>query len=433
MKRPAGGRRAAGIVIAVAAVATLLSGCGDRPTSLHLGAVFPLKGAQASLGLQELGGVRAAVAAVNARGGVDGVHVSLDVRDLETPGQAATVVGRLSKDPVVIGAYSSQLSIPAAEATAHLDRVYWEAGAVADQLTGAGSPWIFRVGATGAQLGSNSIAFAQHVLSPRLDLALPRTRVSVVWEQDAYGTSVADAAIQEARSAGMAVVSETPYDAYAPDWPGVLAALRAARPDIVVLASYIPDGVAFRQQMLAARLPVDALIGSTMAECVPAFGDPLGVDAIGIFGSDRPGEGFDAAKLSPVGRDAYATLSVALGHRTPTEEQLSGFTAAWALLHDVLPRATSFSPSAIAAAARTVDIPTNDLPNGAGLRFATNPANMGQNILSAAIVWQWQGAGRDVVVWPPSYATGSPSFIPLPASPASAAPAPAATAPAPAW
>ena len=299
-----------------------------------------------------------------------------------------------------------------------------------------GSPWVFRVGATGSDLGANSLAFAGAELSSRLGRTIQQTRVSVVWEQDGYGDSVADAAIATARSEGMQVVSTTTYDAYAPDWPRVIAAVRAAHPDILVLASYIPDGVAFRRAMLAARLQVGALIGSTMAECVPDFGDALGVDAVGIFGSDRPGEGFDAAKLNPSGQVVYQKLVTALGNHTPSEEELSGFTAAWALLHDVLPRAVSLTPGAIAAAARSTDIPVNDLPNGAGLKFASDPAHMGQNLRAAAIVWQWQSAGHNIVVWPPTYATGQPILVPLPVTAASQTvgqPPPSPTAAPSAW
>lgn len=406
--------RAIGVALIVALVGLSLAGSGSRAPTLHLGAVFPTKGTQSPLGLDELRGVKAAVSVVNASGGVDGERVALDVRNLEVPAQAASVVARLAHDPVIIGAYSSQLSIPTAVAASRLSQLYWEAGAVADQLTGSGSPWVFRVGATGWDLGTNSLAFAAADLSARLGKTVGQTRVSVVWEQDAYGTSVADAAMAKAREEGMQVVSQTTYDAYAPDWPHVLAAVRAAHPDILVLASYIPDGVAFRKAMLAARLQVGALIGSTMAECVPDFGNALGTDAVGIFGSDRPGEAFNPEDLNPAGRAAYEQLAAALGHRPPTEEELSGFTATWALLRDVLPNAHGFSPAAIATAARGANVPTNDLPNGAGLKFASDPAHLGQNERAAAIIWQWQAPHYSVVVWPPSYTTGKPILVPLP-------------------
>jgi branched-chain amino acid transport system substrate-binding protein len=98
----------------------------------------------------------------------------------------------------------------------------------------------------------------------------------------------------------------------------------------------------------------------------------------------------------------------------PTEEGISGFTAAWALFHDVMPRATGRDAAAIAASARALDLPAGSLPNGAGLRFSSDPATLGQNARAAAVIWQWQAVRSYTYVWPPTYATGSIAFVPLP-------------------
>ena len=39
---------------------------------------------------------------------------------------------------------------------------------------------------------------------------------------------------------------------------------------------------------------------------------------------------------------------------------------------------------------------------------------MGQNSRAASVIWQWQGIGNSVTVYPAVFATGTPSFIPLP-------------------
>ena len=67
----------------------------------------------------------------------------------------------------------------------------------------------------------------------------------------------------------------------------------------------------------------------------------------------------------------------------------------------------------IAAAARDVNLPEGSLPNGAGLRFSSEPARLGQNELAAAVIWQWQAVRTYAFVWPPSYATGSIVDVPL--------------------
>jgi len=384
-----------------------------------LGLVAPLSG-ESGLGAREdIRGAQVAVDEVNRRGGVQGHRVRLltqaaDTREATGP---AVLALKAAGATVVMGSYSSQLSMPTAAATSAAGLVYWEAGAVADQITGAALPRVFRVGAAGSNLGRGSAVFATDELAPRLHRAVPQLRITVVEEHDAYGDSVAGAVVAEASARGAQVSPMVRYDAYRPDWNRVFAAVAAGHPDVLVLASYIPDGVAFRREMLARGVRVGALIGTTMAECGPEFGAELGNDAIGVFASDRPTSGFNAAALSRSARVAYDLLVDEYGRRfrgTPGEEAVASFTAAWALLHDVVSAARSLSPAAIDAAARAADIPNGALPNGAGLRFSSSGADRGQNLRSATVVWQWQAYRHSVTVWPPVLATGEPALVPLP-------------------
>jgi branched-chain amino acid transport system substrate-binding protein len=424
-----------------------------------IGAVFPLSGNAAGLAGQQLAGVRIALDAVNADGGVAGRPLELDLHDLQAAADAPGVMAQLKQEgaSVVVGAYSSDLSIAASQAASDAGLVYWEAGAVADQLTGRGLPLVFRVGASGSNLGANSADFAAQELPARLGRSGPGdVRLAIVAARDDYASSVAAAARATAQSAGMQIVADTTYDLYVPDWAGVMATLAAASPDVIILASHIPDGIAFRQQMLAAGLHVGALIGSTMAECDPDFAGELGPDAVGIFASDRPTGGFQPAALDPAARAVYDRLASAWADQAPasssapmvatptpydyygygnsgytisgpveegssaagpTEEGLSGFAAAWVLAHDVLPAAAaagSLDAQGIAAAARALDLPAGSLPNGAGVKFSSDPATLGQNERAVGVIWQWQAIRSYTFVWPAQYATGTITDVPLP-------------------
>ncbi|HEY7827998.1 MAG TPA: ABC transporter substrate-binding protein, partial [Candidatus Limnocylindrales bacterium] len=327
-------------------------------------------------------------------------------------------------------------------------------GAVADQLTGRGLPLVFRVGASGTNLGDNSATFATSELAPRLGTTAADLRLAIVAANDAYPQSVASAAAATARASGVQLVDQQTYNLSYPNWPRVMAELAAAKPAVVILASDIADGVAFRQAMLSSGLKVKALIGSTMAECTPDFAGELGADAIGIFASDRPTGGFQPGVLDPTARALYDRLATAwasdnpaaapadsysggsngagdganagasvivgpIGEDStlagPTEEALSGFSAAWVLFHDVLPVAarTALEPASIALAARGLDLPTGSLPNGAGVRFSEAPGSLGQNLRAAAVIWQWQAVQQFAYVWPPTYATAPIKFVPL--------------------
>ncbi len=409
-------------LITLVASLALASCTSFSDKTIKVGALFPLSGDQAPLAQQEYAGVLLARDFVNADGGVAGKPVELVARDLTLREDAEARVADLKRAgaSVIIGTYSSSLSMPASQAAARRGLLYWEAGAVADQVTGQGLPLVFRVGATGRNLGAMSSHFTAEVLAPRLHRQPPELRMAIVQESDAYGTSVGAAARDQAVQEGIPVVAVMTYQAAAPDWPRVLSELRAARPNILVLASYISDGVSFRKAMLADGLHVDALIGSTMAECGPEFGALLGADAIGVFASDRPTAGFNPGALNPVGRATYERFAAAYRkahHSDPPEEALAGFTAAWALFHDVMPgaaRAHDRSPNGIARVARALDLEEGTLPDGAGLRFAGTREALGQNLRAASVIWQWQGVRQSVTVYPPVFATAEPILIPLP-------------------
>ena len=444
-------RRLAPLALGLVLVAVSVAGSGrsdERGGVIRIGAVFPISSNAASLAGPELAGVRIAADLFNADGGVGGRRIELVERDLQSRDQADAVMADLRAGGVqlVIGAYSSDLSIAASEAADRAGLLYWESGAVADRLTGRGLPMVFRVGASGSNLGANSADFAAEQLAGRLGKAVSQLRVAVAVADDAYATSVADAAEAAAAARGMPIVVRRAYDLAIPDWPSVMADLKAASPDVLILASHIPDGIAFRQAMLASGLKVGALIGSTMAECDPDFAGVLGADAVGIFASDRPTAGFQPSALAPAAAATYARFAAAWaavaaqtggqGDSTggydrygggassihgpaegataeESEEALAGFSAAWALFHDVLPGAATFDAVAVAAAARSVDLPAGSLPNGAGIRFSTDPARLGQNERATAVIWQWQAPRTYEFVWPPAYATGEVAFVPL--------------------
>lgn len=380
------------------------------PVPLRIGAIFPLAGTDAPDSTDEYLGVQLAAQMVNTAGGGGGRSISLDLRDVENQTQLPDAIASLHADgvPAVIGAYSSQLSIPAAAAVAAEGMVYWETGAVADRVTGAGSPLVFRVGVDGAELGSNSGQFIISQLVPKLG-PVSKIRVYFVTAGDEYGHSVADATRSALDAGGLSISGESVYNPYTPNWAPVMQAMASAKPDILVLSSHIQDGIAFRRAFLAAGLSVKVFMGTTMAQCDQDFGNVLGSGAVGVFASDRPQANFNPDALDPQARALYNRFAALWKQRTgnvPSEEGIAGFSAAWVLFADVLGRGDSDGALSIAAAARALDLPQGSLPNGAGVRFSKAAGQVGQNVRAAAVVWQWQAPRVSVVVWPPAYATG---------------------------
>jgi branched-chain amino acid transport system substrate-binding protein len=188
--------------------------------------------------------------------------------------------------------------------------------------------------------------------------------------------------------------------------------LARARPDVVFVSAYLRDGVAIRREIVRRHLPLFANVGTSSSFCMPAFGAMLGQDAVGAFASDKPAaEYIDLDGLQPEARRLASEVSQAYEDRYGEEMSaaaLAGFSASWALFHDVMPRAGAPTPEGVSAVARRIRLPMGSLPNGSGLAFGrAGTAQAGWNLRAASVIWEWLGVGREAVVWPPSLATAS--------------------------
>ena len=101
-------------------------------------------------------------------------------------------------------------------------------------------------------------------------------------------------------------------------------------------------------------------------------------------------------------------------HQEMSAPALAGFSAAWALFRTVMPRAPTFTPDALAAAALAVRIPEGGLPNGSGLELGRpGTPDAGANLRAASVIWEWVGVDQRAVVWPPRFATEPLQVLPI--------------------
>jgi branched-chain amino acid transport system substrate-binding protein len=415
------------IAVALAVTALLLSGCSlddlvHRGSTLTIGAIYPLSGPQAVGGREELGGVRTALELAQRQGLGNASRVKLKVIDAETPDQAVAAVDRLvDRDHVqiIIGTYGSSLSVAASARADARHVIYWETGAVADDVTN-GRRYVFRTVATGGTLGRMAARFTVKVLLPELALTPGQVRVVIVHTNDFYGRSVASGEAAEAATAGIGSVTSIEYDPNALDAKTVVAQVAAARPDFLWDVSYLDDGIAVWKTVLADHVPLRAAIGTSSAFCLPDFQKRLGVQAVGVYAADKPDQVIAPDALTPAARTLLRQAIAQFGldnHGQGMEiPGVAGFVGGWTLLHDVLPRLSgAISSDSVRAAAIKVDVAVGGEINGAGVRFAPpGAADAGQNLLAAAVVGQWQPGGVMKILYPAAYATGSADLGEMP-------------------
>jgi branched-chain amino acid transport system substrate-binding protein len=311
---------------------------------------------------------------------------------------------------LLIGSYGSTISAPAALEASRRGMLFWETGAVGmlPPDAGAGST-TFRFPPTGMVLGRSAISFVVRRLAPAIGRDPSSLRFGVAYVDDVYGRSVADGAIGEMRTLGVRRVGPFPYTLDA-DWGRLAERIARAHTDVLFVSAYLRDGIALRRALVRKHVPLVAGIGTSSSYCMPVFGERLGRRAVGLFASDKPtGAAIDPSGLSPEAAALLQRARDAFRARwgedmdAPT---LAGFSAAWALLHDVVPRADGVDPTSIARAARSVTMPLGSLPNGSGIRFAPpSSPDAGANLAAASVIWEWVRPGHAAIVWPPALAT----------------------------
>jgi branched-chain amino acid transport system substrate-binding protein len=406
-------KRASVPLIALAAIAWLVPACSSHADPIRIGAIYPLSGPDGPPGSDEHNGVLLAADLVNDDGGVQGRPVEIDTLDVSNPDGAPGAVETLSRDGIslVLGSYGSPISEVVARETAARGMLFWETGAVGMlPFSAQRGTLTFRVPPTGGTLGRAAISFVAGELASKLGRDPHSLRFAISYVDDVYGHTVADGAAAALRARGLRLVGRFGYDFRTLDAGALADRIANAKPDVLFVSAYIRDAIALRRALVAHHVPLLASIGTSSSYCMPAFGRTLGTDAVGLFASDKPdawvmeGSGLSGEaesllyRADEAYRDRYG--------RGMSAAALTGFSSAWALLHDVMPGATDLTPPGVAAAARTADLPMGSLPNGSGLKFgAPGTPGAGDNLRALSVIWEWVAPGKEVVVWPAEYAS----------------------------
>jgi ABC-type branched-subunit amino acid transport system substrate-binding protein len=413
----------AGIALALVAAAVVFW-VARRP-SVAIGAVYPTGGGQGPGGVEEYRGLTLAAALQNKEGGVRGRTIDIRLKPADSADAAPGAVQALASQgaKIIAGSYGSTISFPAAQAAYNRGLDFWETGAVGDLgmlATDVPPPYlgssVFRFPPAGTVLGSSAVDFVANQLKSSLpDRPL---RYTVAYVNDAYGAEVGQGALEELSKQGLVLGAKIPYDLVHADYNAIVDQIAAARTDVLFVASYIDDAVAMRRAILAKHVPLVANIGTSSSYCLPAFGDQLGPQAVGLFASDKPdGDILKASNLTSEAASALQWGRAEYARRfggTMTAAALTGFAGGWALFHHVLPAAKALTPKAIADAARSTQLPMGALPNGSGLAFGRpGGAGAGENLRALSVIWEWTAPNTRSVVWPPSYATSPIEHLPV--------------------
>lgn len=222
---------------------------------IRIAVVAPLSGQFQVLGQQIRAGVQKAVDDINARGGIDGEKIVLDVEDDACKAEnAAAAANRAAGrgDVLVIGHVCASAAEAAAAVYAQNGILLITPGVSADSLTDRrAGPGIFRIAAADRAQG--------YVAGGYIAKAFPQKRIAILDDGSPYAKPIADGAGEALNRKGITSLRRESYDAGAKDYDALAARLIDDDTDVVFLAGYQGDIALITKALRAANSPMTVM------------------------------------------------------------------------------------------------------------------------------------------------------------------------------
>jgi branched-chain amino acid transport system substrate-binding protein len=255
----------------VPALCLLLLACGKAPEStetapaaapkadekpaaaIKIGFINSITGPEAPIGENLTNGALLAVEDLKAAG----VNIELVKQDdLGKPQVAMSAMEQLvTGDNVtaILGPYTSANSNAVAKLAQQYKVPQLIPVASKDEITRQGHTYVFRMNAVSTQ-------YARSLIDAALSFGQPKS-IAFIYESADFGTSVSAAGKLYAKEKGLNVVADETYQKGAPDYRSTLTKIKAAKPDLVFMVSYVADAILIMRQSREVGLSPQAFLG----------------------------------------------------------------------------------------------------------------------------------------------------------------------------
>lgn len=244
----------------LAATALLAFGATAAKADIVISTVGPMTGQYAAFGEQMKRGAEAAIEDINAKGGVMGQKLKLEVGDDACdPKQAVAVANQMASKKValVAGHFCSGSSIPASEVYKEENILQISPASTNPTFTERGFANVFRTCGRDDQQGSTAAAYlAKHFKGKN---------IAVIHDKTAYGKGLADETKAALNKAGVKEVLYEAISAGEKDYSALVSKLKEVKADVIYLGGYHTEGgliirQAKEQGLKATLVSGDALV-----------------------------------------------------------------------------------------------------------------------------------------------------------------------------
>jgi branched-chain amino acid transport system substrate-binding protein len=339
---------------------------------------------------------------VNSHGGIKvggkSYKVQINYADDETnPQTSARLVEKfISQDKVnfILGPYGSATSATTAQVVERYKVPMVESNGAAESIFNHGYRYTFAV-----------LSPARRYLEGVIEMALaqkpaPKT-VAVVYANDAFSTEVAQGAANYAFSKRMTVVYNNKYPADTTDVSGLVSAIKAANPDIILNGGHLQDALLLQKGLKEQNVLAKAYAYSVGPD-TPDFRKSLGNDANYVFGGtqwSKTAKYKGAPGFYSTSAEYTKAFTAKYGHEPDYHNAES--TAGCLAFQYAIEKAGSLDPDKVRDALSALDVVTFY----GLLKFDSR----GINVYKPMAVNQIQN-GELVTVWPSAVAAAKPMY-----------------------
>jgi branched-chain amino acid transport system substrate-binding protein len=358
---------------------------------LKLGIPLPLTGTNAKFGEIEKKSYEIAMEEINAKGGIKGKKVVLEFEDSQgKPEVARSIIERLidvKKQQVVFGEYSSSCSKAIAAVAEERKVPYLVVTGATDDITQQKYKYVFRLNPTNAYYAKGLMSFLDTVVKPKT--------IAILYESSDFGTSGAEDMVHQAKKAGMQVLVKEQYEKGAVDFRPILSKVKAAKPDVIYMVSYVMDAALLMRQIKELRIDSKLYAGGAAGFAIPEF----------IQNAKEASELVMTATLwSPQitypGAREFAEKYKKLYKDYPSYHGAEAYSALY-VIKDVLTRAKSWKADAIRAAFKSTNMMTAFGP----VKFEDKEGYTNQNFMDTLVMQVIKG--KHETIWPQKYASAT--------------------------
>ena len=364
---------------------------------IKVGVVLPLTGEQAKFGEIEKNSFQMALEEINKAGGVNGRSIELLFEDdTGKPEVGRSAVEKLiSRDNVIVltGGYSSSVTY-AISAVAQQRKVpFLVTTGSDDKITEQKWDYVFRINPPVSEYPKALNSFLQEVVKP--------STVAILHENTLFGQSGSKNFAMQCEKAGIKVLIKEGYESGAVDFKPLLIKVKAAKPDLVYMISYVMDAALLMRQSKELDFNPKLFVGGGAGFTLPEFGKNAGAASEDVFSADL----WTPTVPYPGAREYFDAYVKRFGH--DTEYHGAEAYASMYVVADALKRAKELTPAAVREALVSTDMMTAFGP----VKFIAYDKKTQQNSLPTYLA-QWQ-KGTLETVWPADVAT-KPYIYPVP-------------------